>query len=378
MAVSMKGVRELHRVRPATPLDESGDREWDAFVATIPGGLYPQSSGWAKVKMRAGWRTLHVMVDDGDQIVAGAQLLVRPLRALGGIGYVSKGPLLPAGDAELARVVLDGLLERAARSRVRYLVLQPPSRDEALERELVARGFEPSPDLGRPSTTLRIDVTRSADELLADMDKWTRRNIRRGQSHGVTVRMGRDADLDTFLNLRKVASQRKGFASIRHDSHYADMWRVLRARRQIELFVAEYQGEAVSAMLAIAFGDTVFAHASAWSGLHGSHKPNEVLQWSVLSWAKDHRYHYVDLEGIDLRIAEAIRDPLANPVDESSDVFVTRYKLGFGGQITTLSAAYDYLPRGPIRWAYHRIYPAVRQSRAARRVRNALLQRARR
>jgi lipid II:glycine glycyltransferase (peptidoglycan interpeptide bridge formation enzyme) len=59
-------------------------------------------------------------------------------------------------------------------------------------------------------------------------------------------------------------------------------------------------------------------------------------------------------------------------VDESRDIFVTRYKLGFGGQVTALPGGYEYIPSGPIRWAYRRIYPAIRKWGAIRTVRRAL------
>ena len=261
-----------------------------------------------------------------------------------------------------------------ARSRVRYMVVQPPSLDDALGREFAARGFRPSPEVGRASVTLRIDVRRGAEELLAEMDRGTRRNIRRGQSHGVTVRAGRDGDLETFLAIRRAASERKGFATNRNDGYYRDMWAGLREGRHIEVFVAEYGGESVSAMLAIAFGDTVFAHASAWTGRQGAHKPNDVLQWSVISWAKEQGYGFVDLEGVDARIAAIIRGSEGDTSDPPNDVFATRYKLGFGGQLTTLSVAYDMVPSRPLRWAYRRVYPAVRKLKPFRAIRNKLRQ----
>ncbi|MDP9465380.1 MAG: peptidoglycan bridge formation glycyltransferase FemA/FemB family protein [Actinomycetota bacterium] len=361
-------------MRPLTSPGESDTTDWDAFVATVPGGLYPQSSRWAEIKARAGWRAARVVVDSRAHIVAGAQLLLRPLPAVGTIGYVPKGPLVPAGDAELARVVLDGLLKRAARFRVRYLALQPPSRDEALERELTARGFEPSPDIGASGTTLRIDLAASTKELLADMNESTRRSIRLGQSHGLTVRMGLDTDMGAFSRLMVMAARRKHFALPPPD-HYAEMWRVLRAGHNIELFVAEYDGELVSAMLAIAFGDTVFNHASAWTGLHSASKPNHLLQWSAMTWAKEHDYRYFDVEGVDPAIAQGLQNRLPEASINVPDSHATRFKMGFGGQLAALSAAYDYVPNPLLRWAYRRVYPRFKASRAVNMVRKKLMRR---
>ncbi|MBA3687653.1 MAG: peptidoglycan bridge formation glycyltransferase FemA/FemB family protein [Chloroflexi bacterium] len=370
----MTSVDERRRLGVASLLDESDDAAWDAFVATIPGGLYPQSSRWAKVKAHIGWRASRVALTDGGHIVAGAQMLLRPLSRVGTIGYVPKGPLVPAGDVELARVVLDALLAQAARCRVLYLVLQPPTSDEALERELAARGFAPTADIGTPSTTLRVDLRRSAEELLVNMNESTRRNIRRGQSHGVKVRMGLDGDIGAFSRLAIAAAQRKRFAMPPPD-YYPEMWRVLREGRHIELFVAELDGEPVSAMLVIVFGDTAFAHASAWTGSNSPSKPNHVLQWAAITWARENGYHYFDVEGVDITIARALTDRVSKASVDVPDSHATRFKIGFGGQLTGSSVAYEYVPNHLLRWAYRRVYLRFKSSRAVNVVRKKLMQR---
>ena len=91
-------------------LQDFSDADWDAFVMSIPGGLYQQSTPWARVKERAGWSATRVALGTGGRVVAGAQLLVRRLPIFGGIGYVPNGPLVPPGDEASARAVLDALL----------------------------------------------------------------------------------------------------------------------------------------------------------------------------------------------------------------------------------------------------------------------------
>lgn len=362
------------RLQATSPIDESDDAAWDAFVSTSPGGQYPQSTLWARVKSHSGWRSSRVTVSNGGRIAAGAQLLLRPLSKVGTIGYVPKGPLVPDGDVELRRVVLDALLARAARCRVRYLVLQPPGCDEALDRELVARGFAPTAEVGTPSATLRVDLRRSPEEILADMNESTRRNIRRGQSHGVTVRTGLDADVDTFSRMTVDAAQRKRF-SLPPADYYAEMWRVLREGRHVELLLAELGGEPVSAMLVIAFGDTAFAHASAWTGGNSASKPNHVLQWAAMTWAREHGYDYFDVEGVDITIARALTDRLSKAPVDVPDSHATRFKIGFGGQLTSSSVAYEYVPNHLLRWAYRRVYPHFKASPVVNTVRRRLMQR---
>ena len=72
---------------------ETEDPAWDTFLAETPGGHHVQTSLWAQVRAAAGWRAVRVVARRGDGIVAGAQVLIRPLPLVGAIGYVPRGPL---------------------------------------------------------------------------------------------------------------------------------------------------------------------------------------------------------------------------------------------------------------------------------------------
>lgn len=62
--------------------EEPEDPDWDAFLAKTPGGHYTQSSLWAKMKALSGWKATRLVVAREDSIIAGAQLLTRPLPLL--------------------------------------------------------------------------------------------------------------------------------------------------------------------------------------------------------------------------------------------------------------------------------------------------------
>lgn len=99
-------------------VDAYADNTWDSFVVAVPGGHHVQTSLWARVKPRLGWRAARVTLRrQGRQPVAGCQLLIRSLPLIGNVGYVTKGPLCPeeepvsalllalSGDTVLAKVL---------------------------------------------------------------------------------------------------------------------------------------------------------------------------------------------------------------------------------------------------------------------------------
>lgn len=348
---------------------ELEDPEWDAFLAKTPGGHHVQTSLWAQVKAPLGWRVARVIVTLEEQIVAGAQLLIRPLPLMGAIGYVPKGPLVTLDDPMLTKLVLDTLHQIARTHRLCYLAVQPPSNGEGLVQQLPHWRFRPSPLEMLPSATVLVDLTKDLDELLGQMKAKTRYNLRLAQRKGITVREGTEHDQHTFYELLVATGQRQQFSSYSKE-YFSELWRILRPHGYIKLFLAEYEGEAVSAVLLIPFGDTVIYKRGAWSGRHGNRHPNELIHWTAMMWAKAQGYRYYDFDGIDPKDVKLITDGKAN--SGSLTQTVTSFKLGFAPQVTFFPAIYDYVYNPFLRWAYTTVFPKIANWPMVEKVMNAM------
>jgi lipid II:glycine glycyltransferase (peptidoglycan interpeptide bridge formation enzyme) len=332
------------------------DRHWNAFVATVPCGDYVQTSLWAQVKAIAGWRAARIIIRYAGAIIAGAQLLIRPVPHCGAIGYVPRGPLLARKDPEVLGLVIDALHREARSQHLPYLVVQPPRNDTALGPYLIASGFGPSPIQAATTVTSRIDLSRSRDHIWAQMHKQTRQNIRRGLRRGVTVREGTENDLAVFHQLHVAASERRRLPPYPMEN-LRQMWAAFAPYGYVRLFLAEYEGEAVAAHLTIPFGDTLLSKRSGWSARRGSPKANETLEWGVIQWAKARGYHYYDLDGLDPSAACYAGDSkrLPDPLKQTW----TSYKLGFGGDVVVFPRAYDYVYSPLVRPVFRAVFPRI-------------------
>ena len=340
--------------------DEAEDPDWDAFVARAAGGHHVQTSLWGQVKALLGWRAVRVMVRREGDIVAGGQLLMRPLPIGGAVGYVSKGPLLALDDPLLADLVIGELGCVGRANHLKYLVVQPPRNGEGVVGRLLSHGFRSALTEVGTLATVVLDLSRELDSILAAMRRNTRRNIRLGKRRGITVREGTERDLDIYYRLLVATSLRLRFRPYSRE-YFLEMWRAFSPHGWIKVFMAEYEGEVVSAQLAIPFGDTVISKMRVWSGCHGKRRPNELLVWTAIEWAKSHGYRYYDLGGIEPEAAQAILQGECLP--DSLESTATSFKLGFGGQVTLLPEAYDYVYDPFLRWIYRNVFPIVtRQS----------------
>ena len=356
--------------------DELHDPAWDAFLAQTPGGHHTQTSLWAQVKASVGWRSTRIVATRGGRIVAGAQLLLRPLPLIGAVGYVPRGPVSVADDPEAAALVMDELLRLASARRVQYLSVQPPCNGQVLAEDLPGRGFQQSAREVEPTATVVLDLNPSQDELLARMKMRTRYNVRLGARKGIVVREGTEADIPVFHRLLQATGGRQQF-SAHPEEYFATVWRILGSRGHAKLFLADYNSEPLSAIFALAFGKCVYVWRAAWSGRHGNHRPNEALHWAAITWAKAQGYHHYDFEGIDPRLArdlvekeqgepDAPVEHVQPPSQDRDQVQVSTnketvalFKLGFGGRIVLSPGAYDYLSNPLLRWAYTTVIPRI-------------------
>jgi lipid II:glycine glycyltransferase (peptidoglycan interpeptide bridge formation enzyme) len=205
-----------------------------------------------------------------------------------------------------------------------------------------------------PTASIVIDLEQELDQLLSQMHSSTRRNIKKGQQQGILIREGRREDLDLFYKLYTSTSQRQRFAPY-PKAYFSKMWDLFHPLGCIQILIAESSGEAISTLLIIPFGTTVITKVVGWSGQHSEYRPNQSLFWGAIQWSKSHGYRWFDLEGIDLKTAEAIlnRQPLPQNKRDSPD----RFKLGFGGQVVIYPEPYEYIYNYWFRKVYNRFSP---------------------
>ncbi|HSK97941.1 MAG TPA: peptidoglycan bridge formation glycyltransferase FemA/FemB family protein [Euzebyales bacterium] len=338
------------------------DPAWDAFVAAA-GGHYAQSTAWASFKAMAGWRVARLEVGRDGAARAGAQMLIRPLPLVGSIGYVPEGPVIAGHSGEVVDALLDGLLHLCRRERVRYLVVKPAQVHADLAPRLERRGFRDNTRLtaGSTSATVRVDLTPDADQMVARMRKSTRANIRRGLSRGLRAREGTAEDFETYLRLEAMAAKRKGFSTMTGLRH-RQLWNAFSAAGLARIFLVEDEdGDAVSAQVAVPFGPTMYTMLMAWSGEHSIRKPNELLEWTAMMWAKERGYRYYDFEGITSGRA-------ASGGADRPDRYVSDYKLGFGGEVIQTPVASDLMPNRLLQWGYRSVLPRLERVGAVQRL----------
>lgn len=328
------------------------DNEWDEFVCHAPGGSHLQTSLWSQVKRLLGWRVTRLKVMENGYILGGAQLLTRVYAPGISVCYVPRGPLANPGYEQITASLISQILMVCHHEKYSFLAVQPPTNQGGMVPDLVLQGFQCSKLELAPTASVVLDLHIDQEEMLAQMKRQTRQNIRRSAKEGIITRVGTADDLKKFYDLHIKTSQRQNFLPY-EESYFQKMWQVLDPQGYIHLIFSDYNQEAVSALLLISFGETVCSKILGWSGLYGERRPNDALFWAAIQWSQANGYRYFDFEGVDRvgAIAVSNGEELPETLRHSPDFL----KYGFGGRVELYPEAYEYIVNPVFRTVLHKL-----------------------
>jgi len=362
MGVPMKPERHtagLGRTPHEFVVSESLDIEgWDDFVSQHEVGHHVQSTAWARFQRLRGWTPVRIFARSGDSLIAVAQILTKRASVFGHVGYLDRAPLVDPGHLEVLPSMISAIQALVRERSVRILVSQPSSEDAASV--MADGGFSRTDLIITLPATVRVDLTSDIDDVLAGMKSKTRYNVRKGLRSGLTVREGNRSDARLFHEMLDATAQRQHFesSSIEYVEGLCDALGTM--------FIAEDGTGPVSAVLLVAFGSVVVYKRGAWSGRAGKLHPNELLHWTAMQWAKERGYDKYDFDGIEPEIGCLVLE--GRPIPPDAVRGVTRFKLGFGGDVVMLPSALIYIPNRFLRFGHDSVFRRLSGTKLSKRV----------
>lgn len=216
-------------------------------------------------------------------------------------------------------------------------------------------GFKKSFEQVQPKWRQIIDLKPTRGEILALMKQKGRYNIKLAERKGVKV-MKFDAEsadfnrqLEVFHNLVEDTVHREGISG-RSLKYFQEMFHAFRSTDYLKLYIAYYNGIALSAAL-VSFYDGVASYL--YGGSSRDHKEvmaPYLMHWQIICEAKDSQMTSYDMLG------RAVPDQ-----ENHRWSGVTKFKEQFGGRPVEILGSFDYIVK-PFWYSIYKLAEKRRRS----------------
>ncbi|HXF52634.1 MAG TPA: GNAT family N-acetyltransferase [Hyphomicrobiaceae bacterium] len=282
-------------------VDEAG---WRRILAAFRDASIYQT--WPYEEVRAGRSNIsHLVLRKDGEAVAAAQARLMTLPLIGaGIAYVRWGPLWRRGaheaDTEAFRQAVRALRNEYACRRGLVVRLRPRLFREVhshFASILSAEGY--ARDLGVMERTLRLDLTKSTEELRKGMRPHWRRYLKVAEKNDLEVVEGSaDALFEAFIGIYRELVRRKSFAEPNDIREFRAIQQRLPADQKMMILLCKAQGRLCAGLICSAIGDTALYLFGATSDAGLKSRGSYLLHWRLIERLKSAGIATYDLHGI--------------------------------------------------------------------------------
>jgi len=341
---------------------------WNKFILEN-NGSFLQSYEWGEFQERACRRVFRFKccgppssagADFGEAMQA--QFIEMPLPLGKKYWHAQRGPVMSRitkgqDFKEKIKNLIGEIKEKKCPGRIFFRLGLEWESGQGIEKVLLKLGFKQLPYDIEPSQTLILDITKSEEELLAQMHEKWRYNIRLAERKGVKVKfvISDITNFEYYFNefyqlVDKGTSERK---NIKHHpkDYYKKQLEINSEDIKFELFVAEYECKIIAANIVVLFGNRATYLHGATSSEHREVMAPHLLQWEQIKEAKKRGCSEYDFWGI---VNEHTKDKRG----QSWEGF-TRFKKGFGGREVNYIGYWDY----PLNKLWYFLYRLVQMAR---------------
>ena len=298
---------------------------WQEVIKKFPEANFLQSPNYGKMNEILGDKV--VEEDFGEK---GRALMIVRNAKRGRYLEIPCGPLLDYSDKKSVTSAFKKIAEIAKKEKCVFVRVRPQLINTPENLQLLANlGLKKSPMHLAAEHTVIIDLDKSEDELLADMRRQTRYEVRRAAKQGITVeKMQGEEIFKEFHKVQAETAKRQGFVP--------PNLKTLMAEREafgnnIAIYVAKTSdGKPIAYGMIIKDGKEGDYYEAASTDLNRKMPGAYALLWQVMKDLKVEGYERFNLWGI---------APAGQPNHRYAGV--TTFKTGFGGEVVEYVPAHD-------------------------------------
>lgn len=293
---------------------------WEDFLKSHPEANFLQASYWGDFHESLGNKVFRTGIYKDKELV-GVMLSIIEDAKRGRYLTVPAGPIINWQDKDLVKAFVDEITRIARGNGCIFIRVRPQLvADEFSQNLFKSLGFKASPMHLHAELTNQLDVSKSEEELLAQMRKTTRYEIRKGTSEGIQVTSSTDTGaIKKFYDLQLETAKRQKFVPFSFN-FLNKQFEIFSQANLAFLYEARFEEKLLANAFIIFYNDEAVYHYGASTEEGRNHPGAYLIQWEAIKEAKKRGMGRYNFWGV-------------APVDNPNHRFykISIFKRGFGG-----------------------------------------------
>ncbi|UQN05993.1 peptidoglycan bridge formation glycyltransferase FemA/FemB family protein [Deinococcus sp. QL22] len=292
-------------------LEETTDaRVYDDAVSSLPITSALQGWGYGEARRVLGQTPVRYLIKAEGRTVGAVQLLRKRLVPGFSTLYAPRGPALESLD--LLPAVAEAL-RKVAKPTDALLKIEPPLPIPADDSVSVPEAYGPfrRAETEQPEHTIIADLTRTEEQMFADLHSMARRNVRAAHKLGVVA--GRDDDFEAFWEIFTATNERAKLGAFPR-AYYEAMLREGNAYGgEAYIVLSRHEGKALAGGFFLGMGKGAYylfggSVRDDRVGENGEPRKDakapDAFYWNAMLDAKQRGYELFDFWGIPRQLDE--------------------------------------------------------------------------
>ncbi len=305
---------------------------WESFVQKYEWSNFLQGWEWGEFHERIGNDIERIGLYDNKKLV-GVMLFIVEHARRATYATVPAGPLLDWNNKKILKCFISCIKELSHKHHCSFVRVRPQLLNNDNNVKLFGKlGFKPAPMHLHAELTLRLNLEKSEEELMSEMRKNTRYEVRKAEKLGIEIIKSNDAkEINNFYKLQEKTAERNHFVPFSLD-YLKKQFEVFKENDKVAMYTAHLGKKMLAKAFIIFYGNEAVYHYGASSDLGRKYPGAYLLLWKIALEAKEKGLKYFNFWGI-------------TKEDEINHRFygVSLFKRGFGGEEIDYLHARDFV-----------------------------------
>ena len=324
---------------------------WEQYVSNHPQANFLQSYNWGLFQSQLNKKYLPIAIFDANNQV-GAAMIIKEQAKRGSYLTIAGGPLLDWQGESVRKIFAafaSYLIQLAKTHNCYFVRVRPQAENNHYIKTLFSkRGFSRAPMHLTADRTLQLDLRLSTDELLAQMSKSTRYEIRKSERLGIKTKIVKEISfVKEFFEHQLYLARKHHFVPFEYEFLLKQFEQFL-LDDQVAFINSYHQGALLASAFVIFYQQEAVYHYGVSTQENSKLPGSYATQWAAINEAKKRGCLIYNFWGV-------------SPANDKKHRFAgpSLFKRGFGGDEVQHLWAHD-LPTSP--W-----YPAIKMFELVRK-----------